>query len=154
MAKQNQANFQPVIKNRQAEFQYFLLERFQAGLVLTGTEIKSIRLGKVQLQDAYCLFQGGELWIRNMQISPYEQGNIYNHDPKRARKLLLTARELKKLKTRVEEKGLTIIPVKIYFSERNLAKLEIALAKGKKFYDKRESLKEKDVKRSLERDRE
>lgn len=154
MAKQNQANFQPVIKNRQAEFQYFLLERFQAGLVLTGTEIKSIRLGKVQLQDAYCLFQGGELWIRNMQISPYEQGNLYNHDPKRARKLLLTTRELKKLKTRMEEKGLTIIPVKIYFSERNMAKLEISLAKGKKFYDKRESLKEKDVKRSLERERE
>jgi len=154
MAKQNQANFQPVIKNRQAEFQYFLLVRFQAGLVLTGTEIKSIRLGKVQLQDAFCLFQGGELWIRNMQISPYEQGNLYNHDPKRARKLLLTARELKKLKTRMEEKGLTIIPVKIYFSERNMAKLEISLAKGKKFYDKRESLKEKDVKRSLERERE
>ena len=154
MAKDKNQNYQPVIKNRQASFQYFLLETFQAGIVLTGTEIKSVRLGKVQLQDAYCLFQGEELYIRNMQISPYEQGNLYNHDPKRPRKLLLTGRELKKLKTRMEEKGLTIVPVKLYFSERNLAKLEIALAKGKKFYDKRDSLKEKDIKRSMDRDRE
>lgn len=150
MAK-DKKNYTPTIVNRQASHEYFFLETFTAGIVLSGTEVKSIRASKVQLQDAFCLFQGEELFVRNMQISPYEQGNIYNHDPKRVRKLLLTKRELRKLKSRMEEKGLTIIPIKMLFSERNMVKVEIALAKGKHFYDKREAVKERDVQRNMQR---
>lgn len=138
---------QPTIKNKRASFEYTFIELFIAGICLSGTEVKSIRAGKVQVQDAYCAFEGTELWIRNLQISPYEMGSFYNMEPKRSRKLLLTKKELRKLKTKTTEKGLTIIPVKLFFSDRNLAKIEIALAKGKNIYDKRESIKEKDLKR-------
>lgn len=144
-------NHTPVIVNRKAEHEFFLLDRFQAGIVLTGTEVKSIRRGKAQLTDAYCFFQGGELWVRNLHISPYDQGSVYNHEPRRNRKLLLTARELRKLRNRMEEKGMTIVPTKIYFNERNFCKLEIALSRGRKSYDKRDRIKERDVKRDLER---
>lgn len=139
------------IENRRASFEYFFLETYEAGLVLTGTEIKSIRQGKVNLQDAYCLFLENELFVRNLHISPYTEGTHYNHQPLRDRKLLLTKRELRKLLEKSKDQGLTIIPIRLYTSERGLAKLEIALAKGKKLYDKRDSIKERDVKRELDR---
>lgn len=120
-------------------------------MVLTGTEIKSIREGKVNLQDAYCLLLDGELYIRNLHISPYTEGTHYNHEPLRDRKLLLTKRELKKLDSKLKDQGLTIIPIRIFSSEKGLAKIEIALAKGKKLYDKRDTIKERDVKRETDR---
>lgn len=142
------------IKNRRASFEYFLVERFVAGIQLTGTEIKSIREGKANLSDAYCSFTGLELHVRNMHISEYTLGTYNNHEPKRDRKLLMNKRELRKLSTKVKEKGFTIIPVSLFINDRGLAKLEIALAKGKHTYDKREALKQKDSKREIERSRE
>ena len=139
------------IKNRRASFEYFFLEEFTAGLQLTGTEIKSIRQGKVNFQDAYCLFMDGELFIRSLHISPYTEGTHYNHDPLRDRKLLLTKREMRKLSENLKDQGLTIIPVRLFTSDRGFAKLNIALAKGKKLYDKRDSIKEKDIKRETDR---
>ncbi|MGD1841717.1 MAG: SsrA-binding protein SmpB [Thermonemataceae bacterium] len=139
------------IKNRRASFEYQFLDTYVAGIVLTGTEIKSIRQGKVQLQSAYCYFEEGELWVQQMHISPYEEGTHYNHEPARKRKLLLTKRELRKLEKKMEEKGLTIVVRRLFINDKGYAKLEIALAKGKKLYDKREDLKEKDAKRSLDR---
>lgn len=144
-------NYRPVISNKQARFNYEILETFIAGIVLTGTEIKSIRLGKVNIQDGHCHFQNDELFIFNMTIQPYEFGNMQNVEVNRIRKLLLTKMELKRLKEKVQEKGLTIVPLKLFFSDKNIAKLEIGLAKGKKLYDKRNSIKEKDIKRDLER---
>ncbi len=140
-----------VAKNKKAGFEYFLLEKLTAGIVLTGTEIKSIRAGKATINDAYCSFNGEELWILNMHITEYDFGNIYNHNPRRERKLLLTRRELKKLRTKNVEKGVTIIPVLLFIDDNGLAKLEIALAKGKKLYDKRDSIKDRDVKRDNDR---
>ena len=122
-----------------------------AGIQLTGTEIKSIRAGKANITDAFCAFVKDELFVRNMHIDEYEQGNIYNHSPKRDRKLLLQRVELSKLRTKMKDKGLTIVPLQMFLSESGFAKLDIALAKGKKLYDKRESLKNKDVKRDLAR---
>ncbi|ODS74808.1 MAG: SsrA-binding protein [Cytophagaceae bacterium SCN 52-12] len=139
------------ISNRRAGFEYAFLEKYDAGIVLTGTEIKSIREGKVNFQDAYCLFLDDELFIRSLHISPYTEGTHYNHEPLRDRKLLLTRRELRKLASKLKDQGLTVIPVRIYSSDRGLAKVEIALAKGKKLYDKRETIKERDVKRDADR---
>lgn len=139
------------IKNRKAGFEYFLVETFTAGIVLTGTEIKSIRAGKANLTDAYCTFEGEELWVINLHISEYERGTHFNHEPKRPRKLLLTRRELKRLQTKVKEKGFTIIPTRLFINEKGWAKLEIALARGKHSYDKRESIKQRDQKRDMER---
>lgn len=139
------------IKNKKASFEYFLLEKFVAGIVLTGTEIKSIRLGKASLSEAYCAFTGDELFVRNMHIAPYEYGTYNNHEPKRERKLLLTSRELKKLKSKLDEKGLTIVPTVLFINEKGFAKLELALAKGKKLYDKRDTLKKKDQQREIDR---
>ena len=140
------------IKNRRASFEYSFLEKYTAGIMLMGTEIKSIRQGKVNLTDAYCLFLGEGLYIRQMNISKYNEGTHYNHDPLRDRKLLLTKRELRKLQNSLKDVGLTMVPTRMYISERGFAKIDIALAKGKKLYDKRDSIKEKDVKRSLERE--
>lgn len=137
------------IKNRKAEFEYFLQTKYTAGIVLVGTEIKAIRTGKANLTDAYCLFVGNELWVRGLHISEYKEGSYNNHEPKRDRKLLLTKRELRKLQSKLNEKGTTIIPTLLFISENGYAKLEIALARGKKMYDKRETLKEKEVRRSL-----
>lgn len=137
------------IRNKKASFEYHFLETHIAGISLTGTEIKSIRLSKASLQEAYCYFNDGELYVKSMHISSYEQGTHYNHDPLRDRKLLLKKRELKKLEESLKDKGLTIIPTRLFINDRGLAKLEIALAKGKKLYDKREDIKEKDVKREL-----
>lgn len=137
------------IRNRQATFEFELLDKYVAGLVLRGTEIKSIREGKVNLQDGYCYFNNGELFAKGINITPYAQGTHYNHEAQRERKLLLKQMELRKLETKVEEKGLTLIPVRLFINDRGYAKLEIALARGKKTHDKRESIKERDIKREL-----
>lgn len=139
------------IKNKKAYYQYALEDKYLAGIQLTGTEIKSIRTGKVSLAESYCNFIKTELFVINMHIAEYEMGTLYNHEPKRDRKLLLTKRELKKLAIKVKEKGFTIIPTVLFINERGLAKLEIALAKGKRFYDKREDIKKKDVEREIDR---
>lgn len=136
--------------NRKANFQYELLDRLEAGMVLLGTEVKSLRDSKVNLQESYARFIGKELWLLNCHISEYKYGNLNNHDPLRERKLLLTKRELKKLKSKLQEKGLTLVPVKIYFKSSRI-KLELALAKGKKLYDKRETIKKRDTERKLNR---
>lgn len=143
--KENNNNI--VIKNRKAEFEYFLLTQFTAGIVLSGTEIKSIRSGKANLSDSYCAFVNDELWVHNMHISEYSHGSYNNHEPKRERKLLLNRKEIKKLQSKLNERGMTIIPVKLWINENGYAKLDIALARGKKMYDKRESIKEKDNRR-------
>jgi SsrA-binding protein len=139
-----------VIKNKRASFEYTFLDKYVAGIVLTGTEIKSVRVGEVSLQEAYCYFSRGELWVKSMHIAAYAQGNIYNHVENRDRKLLLNRKELNKL-MRNKEKGLTIIPVQLFINEWGLAKLQIALAKGKKLYDKRQSIKERDLERAMRR---
>jgi len=139
------------IKNKKARYEFFLLQEYTAGIQLTGTEIKSIRDGKASIADAYCTFTGEELFVRQMHIAEYAFGTHYNHEPKRDRKLLMTKRELKKLKTKVNERGFTIIPVMLFINENGLAKLNIALAKGKHSYDKRETLKQKDIKREIDR---
>ncbi len=139
------------IVNRRASFEYQFLDKYTAGVMLKGTEIKSIREGKVNMQDGYCVFQNGELWVHNMHISTYTEGTHYNHEPMRPRKLLLNKKELKKLENKAEEQGVTIIPIRVFISDRGFAKVEIALARGKKLYDKREDIKAKDVKRDLER---
>ena len=139
------------IKNKRAEHEYFLMETLTAGIVLTGTEIKSIRNGKASLAESYCTYKGDELFVVGMHIAEYDKGTYNNHDPKRDRKLLRTEREPRKLKTKVQEKGLTIVPVLRFINEKGLAKLNIALARGKHYYDKRESLKSKDSKRDVEK---
>jgi SsrA-binding protein len=139
------------IQNRRARFEYAFLDTYTAGIVLTGTEIKSIRQGKVNLQDAYCLFLGEELFVRQMSISTYTEGTYNNHEPLRDRKLLLKKRELRKLADKLTDQGLTIVPVRLYTNPRGFAKLDIALAKGKKLYDKRDSIKERDTTRNLQR---
>lgn len=141
------------IKNKKAFFEYFISDKFVAGIVLTGTEIKSIREGKVSLEEAYCAFKEDELFVVNMHIAEYKFGTYNNHEPKHDRKLLLNRKELKKLNNKIKEKGFTIIPTVLFVNEKGLAKLEIGLAKGKKLYDKRESIKTKDNKRDLERGR-
>jgi SsrA-binding protein len=141
------------IKNKKASFEYQLLEKFVAGVVLTGSEIKSIREGKVSLQEAFCDFRNNELFVRQMNIAMYKQASYLNHEPTRERKLLLNKRELKKLKKKLDEKGLTIVPMRMFINDRGLAKIEIALGKGKKLYDKRESIKERDQKRDIDRNR-
>ncbi len=139
------------IKNKRATFDYELLEIFTAGIVLTGTEIKSIRLGKASLVDTYCLFESNGLWVRNMNISPYFYGTYNNHDSRRDRKLLLNKQELRKIRRLTKETGYTIIPVRMFINEKGLAKLVIAVGRGKKQYDKRQSLREKEDKRTMDR---
>ncbi|GHV35930.1 SsrA-binding protein [Bacteroidia bacterium] len=136
------------IPNKKAGFEYFFLEKFTAGIVLHGTEIKSIRDGKANLQDSYCFFVGNELFVRNMHIAEYKFGSYLNHIPKADRKLLLTKKELHKLHEKLKNKGLTVVPTLLYIDEKGFAKLHIALAQGKKLYDKRESIKERDIRRS------
>ncbi len=139
------------IVNRKARHEYQMLQKYEAGIVLRGTEVKSIREGKANMSDAWCVFEDGELYLKNLHISEYEQASASQHEAKATRKLLLHKQELKKLERRVNEKGLTIIPYRIYFSERGHVKCEIWLAQGKKSFDKRDSIKERDVKRDLER---
>ena len=139
------------ILNKKASYEYAFPEKFVAGLMLTGTEIKSIRLGKANITDGFCVFDKGELIARNIQISEYEKGTHYNHAPKRDRKLLLTKHELKKLEGNLKDQGLTIIPLRLFINEKGWAKLEIALAKGKKLFDKRDDIKKKDAQRETAR---
>jgi SsrA-binding protein len=139
------------IQNRRAYFEYEVMDQYTAGIMLTGTEIKSIKEGKANINEAYCVFQKHELFIKNMHITEYKLGTHYNHDPLRLLKLLMKGRELTKMLTKVKEKGLTIIPLKIFLSQRGYAKIDIALAKGKKVHDKRDSIKNKDNKRDLDR---
>jgi SsrA-binding protein len=139
------------IRNRPAYFEYFIDDKFIAGFALLGTEVKSIRMNKVSFNDSYCIFQKGELWIRSLHIAEYSHGTVNNHDPVRDRKLLLTKRELKKLESRIKEKGYTIIPLRIFMNDKNLLKIEIGLAKGKKMHDKRESIKQRDTDREIKR---
>ena len=134
------------ILNRKASFNYFIQEEIECGIVLTGTEIKSIRAGKANIKDSYAIIRNNECYLLNMHISEYTEGNIFNHDPDRTRKLLLHKKEILKLKTSLEQEGLTLIPLKLYF-KKNKAKIELGLCQGKKLYDKRESLKEKDQNR-------
>ena len=139
------------IKNRRASFDYEFIETFQAGIVLTGTEIKSIRAGKASLVDAFCYFNNNELYVKNMHVAEYFYGSYNNHAARRDRKLLLERKELRKLKEAVKNPGFTIVPMRLYINEKGLAKLVIALARGKHEYDKRESIKERDDKREMDR---
>ena len=139
------------IVNRKAKFEYEFIQEFDAGLMLLGTEVKSLREGNANLSDAYCMFKDDGLYIRSMYIGEYTHGNIFNHETRRERKLLLKKRELHKLNRRVTEKGLTIVPYKIFFSDRGLAKLRIALAQGKKTYNKKETIRERDAQREMDR---
>lgn len=139
------------IKNRRAEFDYFFLSRYTAGIVLTGTEIKSIRQGKASLVDTYCFMNNGELWVKNMYVAPYFYGSFNNPSSRRDRKILLDKKELRKLQSELKTPGYTIVPFKLFINEKGWAKLEICLAKGKKQYDKRESLKESNDRREMER---
>lgn len=139
------------IKNKRATFDYEILEKFIAGIVLGGTEIKSIREGRASLVDSYCYFIAGELWVKGMNIAEYFYGTFNNHQPARERKLLLKKKELSKLERKTKESGLTIIPLRMFLNDRGLAKMEIALAKGKKQHDKRETLRQKDASREMDR---
>ena len=141
------------IKNKKASFEYFLVETFTAGIVLTGTEIKSIRLGKASLVDTYCAIINEEVWVKGMSISPYFYGSFSNHEMKRDRKLLLNRREIRRLQEATKQAGFTIIPVLVFIDENGRAKMDIALAKGKKMYDKRQTLKEKEDRREMDRAR-
>lgn len=140
-----------VIKNKRAEFDYFFLSSFTAGIVLTGTEIKSVRMGKASLVDTYCLIHNGEIWVKNMYIAEYFYGSFNNHNSRRDRKLLLNRKEIRKLSSDMKTPGLTIIPIKLFIDDNGRAKLDITIAKGKKQYDKRESIKEKNDKREMDR---
>ena len=141
------------IKNKRASFEYQILDTFIAGLKLNGTEIKSIRLGNVTITESFCAFKENELWIKGMHIAEYEFGTYANHEPKRERKLLLNRQELDKIQKKLKDQGLTIVPLRLFISKKGWAKLEIAIAKGKKLHDKRDSLKEKDTQRDIDRAR-
>lgn len=140
-----------VVSNRKARYEFELLETLQAGIMLTGTEVKSLRQGKANLQEAYCYIEKGELFIRGLNIAIYDKGGYSNHDPVRVRKLLLKKREILKLKKGLDQKGYTLVPLKLYFGNRNLVKLDIALGRGKKIHDKRDSIKDRDTKREADR---
>lgn len=139
------------IKNKKASYEYFLLEDFMCGIQLVGTEIKSIRKGDVNIADSFCAFTGNELFLVNAHIKEYKFGNQFNHEPRRPRKLLLKKQELKKIRRKITEKGLTIVPTSMFINKEGFCKVNISIAKGKKTYDRRESIKEKDIKRDLER---
>jgi SsrA-binding protein len=151
MSKGKENKSSTEFRNRKASYEYFFIETWVAGIELKGTEVKSIREGKVQFTDAWCSFSGNDLFIRDLHINEYEFGNLYNHDPKRPRRLLLKKQELIKIKKKVQEKGLTLIPVKLFIISRGLVKIEIALARGKQTHDKRDSIKEKDIMRDMAR---
>jgi SsrA-binding protein len=139
------------IKNRSAYFEYHIEDKYDAGIVLTGTEIKSLREGRASFNDAYCYFNKGELWIKSLHIAEYSHGTYANHDPLRERKLLLTKKELKKLEAKIKEKGFTIVPLRIFFNEKGLAKIQVGLGRGKKLHDKRETIKQRDTEREMKR---
>jgi len=139
------------IKNRSAFYEYFFDNKYVAGVVLTGTEVKSLREGKASFNDSYCIIHKGEVWIKSLHIAEYSHGTVNNHDPVRDRKLLLQKREIKKIEAKLKEKGYTLVPLLIFFNEKNLVKVEIGLGKGKKLHDKRETIKKRDVEREMKR---
>ncbi|NNV54836.1 SsrA-binding protein SmpB [Limnovirga soli] len=139
------------MNNRQAYFNYQIEDKYVAGIVLLGTEVKSIRDGKVSFNDAFCMFDHGELWVRGLYIAEYSHGTVNNHIAVHDRKLLLTKRELKKLETKIKEKGFTIVPLKVFMNEKNLVKVEIGLGRGKKEHDKRDTIRKRDVEREIKR---
>ena len=139
------------VKNRSAFHEYFIDDKYEAGMVLLGTEVKSLRAGKASFNDSYCVVHKGEIWIRSLHIAEYSHGTMNNHDPVRERKLLLQKREIKKIESKLKEKGYTLVPLRIYFNDKNLVKAEIGLAKGKKLHDKRETLRQKDAEREMKR---
>ena len=149
--KEKKENVKVVSENRKARHDYFIHETYEAGIALTGTEVKSLRSGKANLKDSYARIENGEVMLHNLHISPYEAGNRYNHDPLRIRKLLLHRDEIKRLLGKTREKGLTLIPLRLYFNQRGLVKVELALGQGKKLFDKREDLAERDARREVER---
>jgi len=151
MTKANKFEKHINIKNRKASFEFEFLDKYVAGIMLKGTEIKSIREGKASLTEAFCYFRNGELFVKQMHITPYSMASVYNHEAVRDRKLLLSKKELNKLESKFEEKGLSIIPVRLFVNDRGLAKVEIALGRGRKLHDKRQNIKEKDAKRDLEK---
>jgi SsrA-binding protein len=140
-----------IARNKKARFDYFILETYEAGLVLTGTEIKSVRAGRVNLKDGYARLTGTDVWLYNVHVSPYEKGTHYNHDPLRPRKLLLRIEEIKRLIGKTREKGLTLVPLSMYLKDNKWAKVELALVKGKAKHDKREAIAERDAKRAMEK---
>ncbi|HEY9364441.1 MAG TPA: SsrA-binding protein SmpB [Chitinophagaceae bacterium] len=139
------------IKNRSAYFEYFIDDKYTAGIMLTGTEVKSLRAGRASFNDSYCVINKGELWLKSLHIAEYTHGTFNNHSPLRERKLLLNKKELKKIEAKLKEKGYTLIPLRIFFNEKRLAKVELGLGKGKKLHDKRETIKQRDVERELKR---
>jgi SsrA-binding protein len=139
------------IRNRQAYYDYFIDEKYDAGMVLTGTEVKSLRAGRASFNDSYCYFHRGEMWIKSLHIAEYSHGTSSNHDPLRERKLLLNKKELRKIESKIKEKGVTVVPLRIYFSEKGIAKIELGLGKGKKLYDKRETIKQRDTQREMKK---
>lgn len=139
------------IRNRNAYHEYFIEDKYIAGMVLSGTEVKSLRAGKASFNDSYCFFHKGELWIKSLHIAEYSHGTSANHDPMQDRKLLLQKKELRKLESRIKEKGYTIVPLRMFFSEKGLAKLEIGLGKGKHLFDKRETIRQRDTEREMKR---
>lgn len=139
------------LKNRQATYEYFIETRFEAGMILLGTEVKSLREGKASFNDSYCLIHKGEIWLKSLHIAEYSHGTVNNHEPLRDRKLLLQKREIKKISEKLKEKGFTLVPLRIFFNEKGLAKIEIGLGKGKKMHDKRESIKQKEAEREMKR---
>lgn len=139
------------IKNRSAFHEYFIDAKYEAGMVLLGTEVKSLRDGKASFNDSYCLIHKGEVWLKSFHIAEYSHGTVNNHDPLRDRKLLLQKREIKKIEAKLKEKGYTLVPLRIFFNEKNFIKIEIGLAKGKKMHDKRETIKKRDVEREMKR---
>ena len=141
------------IKNRKASFEYEFIQKYTAGIILVGTEIKSIRANKASISDAYCVIIDSEVIIKNLHISEYKYASFSNHEPKRERKLLLNKQEINKIKSKVQEKVFALVPIRLFINDKGIAKLEIAVAKGKKIYDKRESIKEKDIKRNIEREK-
>lgn len=141
----------PEIKNKKAYFDYEILEKYEAGIALKGTEVKSLREGKANLRDAFVRIENGEAFLFNAYIAPYSHGNLFNHEPTRKRKLLLHKREIKRLMGKTQEKGLTIVPLRIYFNKRGIAKVEIALVKGKKKHDKREAIKRRELEREAQK---
>ena len=151
MSKQKEMSEKPVATNRKAFHDYFIEERYEAGIMLQGTEVKSLREGRVNLQDSYASVRGSEVFLHQCHISPYSLGNMMNHDPTRVRKLLLHKTEIHKLLGKTQQKGLTLIPLRIYFSKRGYAKVELGLAKGKKLYDRRETIKSREAGREVQR---
>jgi SsrA-binding protein len=151
MSNQKETGEKPVATNRKAFHDYFIEERFEAGIMLQGTEVKSLREGRVNLQDSYASVRGSEVFLHQCHISPYSHGNMMNHDPTRVRKLLLHKSEIHKLLGKTQQKGLTLIPLRIYFSKRGYAKVELGLAKGKKLYDRRETIKAREAGREVQR---